>query len=77
MDATNNRGETPLIFAVQHRNLDMVRFLVANGADPKRQDSIAGYSALDYAKRDGRMPAIVEALEQKKKPERAISGPVL
>lgn len=77
VDATNNRGETPLIFAVQNRNLDMVRFLVANGADPKRQDSIAGYSALDYAKRDGRMPAIVEALEQQKKPERPISGPVL
>lgn len=77
VDLANNRGETPLIFAVQHRNLDMVRLLVSNGADPKRQDSIAGYSALDYAKRDGRMAAIVEALEQEKKPKRQVAGPSL
>lgn len=59
----NNRGETPLILAVQGRHMDIIRILVAQGADPNRQDSAAGYSALDYARRDARDAGIVRLLE--------------
>lgn len=60
----NRRGETPLIFAVQRRDLPMVRLLRAHGADPNQTDSVAGNSALDYARQDGRAQAIVQALER-------------
>jgi len=69
VDLANNRGETPLILAVQARQLPaadriaIIRLLVGRGADPARQDSFAGYSALDYARQDRREAAVVEALE--------------
>lgn len=69
VDLPNSRGETPLILAVQARQvpvgqrLAMVSLLTRLGADPNRQDSVAGYSALDYARQDGRIPEIVRALE--------------
>lgn len=63
VDAANNRGETPLILAVQNRHPALVRLLVSKGANPKLTDSISGYSALDYAKRDARAGAIVRILE--------------
>ena len=59
----NSRGETPLILAVQRRNLRIVRLLVGRGADPNQTDNIAGYSALDYARRDRRAAAILRELE--------------
>ena len=59
----NNRGETPLIFAVQRFDGPMVRLLVARGADPNQADSVAGYSALDYARQDPRGAAIVQILQ--------------
>jgi ankyrin repeat protein len=59
----NSRGETPLILAVHARQPDMVRLLITQGADPNRQDSAAGYSALDYARRDARDGAIARLLE--------------
>lgn len=71
VDEANKRGETPLILAVQARQLtvservEMIRLLVRQGADPRRQDSFAGYSALDYARQDSRSPAILRALEVK------------
>lgn len=78
VDAPNSRGETPLILAVHRRNLPMVRLLLESGANPKHTDSIAGYSALDYAKRDQRAANIVHALEQgPSKPTKAVAGPVL
>jgi ankyrin repeat protein len=77
VDLANSRGETPLILAVQRRDLEMVRLLVDKGADPKRQDSVAGYSALDYARRDGRSQAILKLLETPAKPARAVAGPSL
>jgi ankyrin repeat protein len=77
IDLPNARGETPLIFAVQRGNLAMVRLLMTEGANPKRTDSVAGYSALDYATRDGRNPAIVKVLETPRAPARKASGPKL
>lgn len=63
VDVANRRGETPLILAVHRRDLQMVRLLLSKGADPKKADRVAGYSALDYAKRDPRAAIILKALE--------------
>jgi ankyrin repeat protein len=78
VDLPNNRGETPLIFAVQNRDVAMTRLLLSRGANPKRADSAAGYSALDYAKRDPRAAAVLKILEAPPaKPAREIAGPKL
>jgi ankyrin repeat protein len=74
VDLANGRGETPLILAVQRRDLAMVRLLLAKGANPARADRVAGYSALDYAKRDGRSAAILKALEAPPV-KKAVAGP--
>ena len=78
IDLPSNRGETPLIFAVQNRDLAMTRLLMSRGANPKRTDSAAGYSALDYAKRDPRAAALLRILEAPAaKPLREVAGPKL
>jgi uncharacterized protein len=78
VDLANDRGETPLMLAVQNRDVPMVRLLLAEGADPKRTDSVSGYSALDYARRDGRAATIVKMLEEPAaKPAREVAGPKL
>ena len=66
VDMTNRSGETALIAAVQQRQLLIVRLLLDAGADPDKADSAAGYSARDYAKRDSRSRAILQAIEAKK-----------
>lgn len=66
VDATNRMGETPLIVAVQQRDAPMVRLLLKAGADPDIQDSAAGYSARDYAKRDARSRDILRLIESAK-----------
>lgn len=76
VDLANSRGETPLILAVQRRDLPMVSLLVRMGANPKKADRVAGYSALDYAKKDARSAAIVKILETPAKPA-AVQGPKL
>ena len=70
----NSRGETPLILAVQRRDLAMVRLLMSRGADPNRTDSVAGYSALDYARRDSRAAPILRLLEAPR-PRQQTYGP--
>lgn len=75
----NGSGETPLIRAVQLNDLEMVRVLVAGGADPNRRDTLAGMSAIDYAKVDNRAPAILELLNSKAKAPstKKVAGPQL
>lgn len=63
VNLANSRGETALILAVQRMDLPMVRLLMAQGADPNQTDSIAGYSAIDYARQDRRAAAILRVLE--------------
>ena len=65
VDATNRMGETALIVAVQQRHTPIVRTLLAKGADPDKADAAAGYSARDYAKRDGRARDILAMMESK------------
>lgn len=77
VDLPNARGETPLIQAVQRRHLPMVRLLLSQGANPKRTDSVAGYSAIDYAKQDRRSAAILKLLEAPATKVREAAGPKL
>ncbi len=65
VDATNRSGETALIQAVQLRNAEMVRLLMKAGANPDKQDSIAGMSARDYATQDRRGSALLSIIENK------------
>jgi hypothetical protein len=53
----------------------MVRLLLSAGADPKRSDSAAGYSALDYARQDARSAPIARLLEAQRTPGRQVTGP--
>ncbi|WP_085808243.1 ankyrin repeat domain-containing protein [Sphingomonas sp. TZW2008] len=72
----NGSGETPLIRAVQKRDLGLVRQLLAAGANPDQTDNVAGMSARDYAKADGRAPAIAKLLDETpKRATRAVAGP--
>jgi ankyrin repeat protein len=66
VDETNRAGETALIVAVQRRQVPIVRSLLKAGADPDKTDSVAGYSARDYAKRDSRTPELLKLIEAKK-----------
>ena len=70
----NGRGETALILAVQRRDLALTRLLMSAGADPRRTDSVAGYSALDYARRDNRSAAILRILEAPRQTQQTV-GP--
>jgi ankyrin repeat protein len=66
VDDANRAGETALIVAVQRRQTPIVRDLLNAGANPDRTDSVAGYSARDYAKRDSRTPELLRLIEAKK-----------
>jgi len=76
-DLANSRGETPLIMAVHQRDVGMVRLLLGNGANPKKTDNAAGYSAIDYARQDSRAQMIVKLLEAASGPARPVAGPKL
>lgn len=75
VNLANNRGETPLILAVHGRQLEMIRLLIGQGADPARTDSVAGYSALDYARQDRRDTTIARLLEAPPARRPEIVGP--
>jgi ankyrin repeat protein len=73
----NSRGETPLIRAVQMHNAEMVRQLLAAGADPDRADYGSGKSARDYARENTRYPMIAKLLADAPKAgaKAAVTGP--
>lgn len=78
VNATNNRGETPLVLAVHRRDTVLVQQLMDGGADPKIADTIAGKSALDYAKEDPRGGAVLKLMQDAKPAaKKTVSGPVI
>lgn len=78
VNLANQSGETPLIRAVQLRNLELVRLLLAGGANPDQRDVVAGLSARDYANQDARSPAITKLInDTPKTAPRAVAGPRL
>jgi len=79
VDATNRLGETPLIVAVQHRQLPVIRRLLEVGADPSRTDNASGRSARDYARLDSRSGREITQLMDTVKPKatRPVAGPKL
>jgi uncharacterized protein len=68
VNQSNRSGETALILATQLRNADMVRLLMANGANPDKTDNVAGLSSREYAARDGRGNNILTIIENAGKP---------
>jgi uncharacterized protein len=75
VDLANTSGETPLIAAVQNRDLNAVRLLLTAGADPAKRSIGSGLSARDYAARDPRAGLILRAIDDAKpRPKKAI-GP--
>lgn len=79
VNATNSRGETPLILAVQQRNVEVTQQLIDAGADPDISDAVVGRSAMDYARQDPRGSQILSILEnaQPREEQRQVVGPVL
>jgi uncharacterized protein len=75
VDAANRMGETALIVAVQNRHPDIVKVLLALGADPDKADSAAGYSARDYAKRDTRSRDLIKLIEAADAERKAAAKP--
>jgi len=76
IDLPNAAGETPLIRAVQNRDIASVRLLLTAGANPNRPDNAAGLSAKDYATRDPRATAILkEITEARPVTRREMAGP--
>lgn len=74
VNAANASGETALIKAVQLRNAEMVRLLVDNGANPDHVDSVAGFSARDYAARDRRSAGLLRIIEDSQQPAKAAAA---
>ena len=76
VDVSNTSGETPLIRAVQNRDMASVRLLLAAGANPNKPDNAAGLSAKEYAARDPRAAAILkEIVEAKRVVAKPVQGP--
>jgi len=75
VDKANRLGETALIVAVQQRQAAIVRMLLEAGANPDITDHASGYSARDYAKRDGRSTEMLKLIETVKAKKAAAVGP--
>lgn len=76
VDKTNRLGETALIVAVQQRQPAIVKMLLEAGANPDKADHASGYSAREYAKRDGRSTDLLQLIEAVKTKKKAVVGPV-
>jgi ankyrin repeat protein len=79
VDRGNKLGETPLIAAVQARQLPIIRRLLMAGASPDRRDNASGRSARDYARLDTRSGGAILTLMDtiKGRASRPIAGPKL
>jgi ankyrin repeat protein len=77
VDASNKLGETPLIVAVQGRQVAVIRRLLEAGANANKPDNASGRSARDYAKLDTRSGREMLALMDSVKPRTAAAGPKL
>lgn len=77
VNLANASGETPLIRAVQVRNLEVAQTLLNAGADPDRTDNVTGKSARDYAREDTRTPRLVKLLNDAPKKQSGGTGPRL
>ncbi|MBX9813811.1 MAG: ankyrin repeat domain-containing protein [Sphingomonas sp.] len=76
VNLANQSGETPLIRAVQRRDLRAIGELLKAGADPDQPDNLAGRSARDYATEDTRFPQLAEAFKDvPKRSRRGLTGP--
>ena len=65
VNAANKYGVTALGFAAEHGHFDVVRLLVARGADVNVVDSFYGSRPVDFALRGGHLDIAVFLLEQK------------
>ena len=65
LDAVDEDGRTPLMHAVLATDADseMVRFLVANGANPNTADGGQKWTALHFAARDQKLPIVQTLLD--------------
>jgi uncharacterized protein len=75
VDLPNSSGETPLIRAVQNRDIATVRTLLTAGANSNKADTASGLTARQYAERDMRSGAIVKAIDEAKPKPKASFGP--
>ena len=62
VDVQNRSGVTPLMTAARRGNTDVVRLLLAHGADPSMSD-FTGRDAVGWAE-DSRKQALVQILRQ-------------
>ena len=74
VNLANQSGETPLIRAVQRRDLNSVAALLKAGANPDQPDNLAGRSARDYALGDNRYPQLAEAFKDVPKRSRYVTA---
>lgn len=75
VDLANSAGETPLIRAVQNRDVNTVRLLLMAGANPAKRDIASGLSARDYAARDPRGTLILRTIDEARPKPKAAVGP--
>ncbi len=62
VDAQNKDGMTALMIAASHGNIELVRMLLAKGANPAKPD-YTGRDAVGWAA-EGHRPAVVDALKR-------------
>ncbi|RST29765.1 ankyrin repeat domain-containing protein [Sphingomonas ginkgonis] len=77
VDLANRAGETALIVAVQNHQTAIVKRLLEAGANPDKSDHSQGFSARDYAKRDGARSADLVKLFDTVGAKKPAAGPVL